>query len=109
MSQLFANRTIKSSNKDLGRVVALAYRADRLDENALESWQSRWSEALNQMTPDQAEQLLAAAPNGLRTLLASPRDVEQALHTVDNGLLSATPITAEQFVIAMRRLLLAVA
>jgi hypothetical protein len=109
MSQLFANRTIKRSNKDLGRVVALAYLADRLDENALESWKPRWREALKQMAPDQAEQLLAAAPNGLKALLASPQDVEQALHTVNNGLLSATPITAEQFVIAMRRLLQAVA
>ncbi len=58
---------------------------------------------------DQAEQLLTTATDGLKTLLASPQDIEQALHTVNNGLLSATPITAEQFVIAMRRLLLAVA
>jgi len=76
MSQLFANRTIKRSNKDLGRVVALAYLADRLDENALESWPPRWSQALKQMAPDQAEQLLVAAPDGLKALLASPQDVE---------------------------------
>jgi hypothetical protein len=109
MGQLFANRAIKRSNKDLGRVVALAYLAGRLDENALESWKPRWREALHQMAPDQAEQLLTRSSDGLKALLTSPQDIEQALHTVNNGLLSATPITAEQFVIAMRRLLQAVA
>lgn len=109
MSQLFADRAIKRANKDLGRVVALAFLADRRDENALESWKPRWREALNIMAPEHAQQLLSVAPRGLQALLASPPDIEQALHTVNNGLLSATPLSANQFVIAMRRLLLAVA
>lgn len=108
MGQPFANRQIKRSNKDLGRVVALAFLADRQNENALEAWRPRWREALTQMAPDQAEQLLDVAPRGLQAMLASPADIEQALHTVNNGLLSATPMRAEQFVIAMRRLLQAV-
>ena len=108
MGQLFADRKIKRANKDLGRVVALAFLADRQDENALEAWKSRWQQALKDMAPHHAEQLLAAAPSGLQALLISPSDIEQALHTVNNGLLSATPITADQFVIAMRRLLQAV-
>ena len=108
MGQLFADRKIKRANKDLGRVVALAFLADRQDENALEAWKSRWRQALKDMAPHHAEQLLAAAPSGLQALLISPSDIEQALHTVNNGLLSATPITADQFVIAMRRLLQAV-
>lgn len=105
MGQHFAGRQIKRSNKDLGRVVALALLANRLDEDALERWKSRWFDALSAMAPAHTAQLLSVAPNGLKALLASPRDMEQALHTVNNGLLSAAPITAEQFVIALRRLL----
>jgi hypothetical protein len=105
MSQNFAGRQIKRSNKDLGRVVALAYLANQLDENALEAWNSRWREALSEMAPSQTESLLGQAPGGLKALLVSPRDIEQALHTVNNGLLTAAPITEVQFAIALRRLL----
>jgi hypothetical protein len=104
MGQLFGDRQIKRSNKDLGRVVALAYLADQQDEDALDRWPSRWHEALNEMAPDQAERLAAAAPAGLYALLASAHDIEQALHTVNFGLLSATPLSSTQFVIALRRL-----
>ena len=108
MSQHFAGRSIKRSNKDLGRVVAMAYLADQHDEDALESWKTSWHQALNEWAPADAERLLALAPNGLQALLASARDVEQALHTVNYGLLTATPLTAEQFVIALRRVLRAI-
>jgi hypothetical protein len=37
MGQPFSGRKIKRSNKDLGRVAALAFLVDRLDENALET------------------------------------------------------------------------
>lgn len=104
MGQLFGDRQIKRSNKDLGRVVALAHLADQQDEDALERWPSRWHEALNEMAPGQAERLAAAAPTGLHALLASTPDIEQALHTVNFGLLSATPLSPTQFVIALRRL-----
>lgn len=105
MGQPFFGRKIKRSNKDLGRVVALAFLVDRQDENALETWRLRWQLALRELAPDQVGQLLSRAPSGLRALLDSPSDIEQALHTVNNGLLSATPMSAEQFVIALRRLL----
>lgn len=105
MSQFFGDRQIKRSNKDLGRVVALAYLANQQDEEALNRWPSRWRDALNEMAPGQAEGLAAVAPVGLYALLASPSDIEQALHTVNFGLLSATPLSATQFVIALRRLL----
>ena len=104
MGQPFANRQIKRANKDLGRVVALAYLADQQDEDALERWQPRWHEALNDMASDHTQRLAAAAPAGLHALLASAPDMEQALHTVNFGLLSATPLSSSQFVIALRRL-----
>ncbi len=105
MGQLFSGRKIKRANKDLGRVVALAFLADQQDENVLETWGTRWQFALNEMAPDQAAHLLTRAPSGLHALLGSSSDIEQALHTINHGLLSATPIRAEQFVIALRRLL----
>ena len=108
MPKPFANRQIKRSKKDLGRAVALAFLADRQDENALEAWKPRWRDALVQMAQDQAEHLLFVVPSGLRALLDSPPDIEQALHTDNSGFLSATPMSADQFVIAMRRLLQAV-
>jgi hypothetical protein len=105
MGQLFSGRKIKRANKDLGRVVALAFLADQQDENVLETWGPRWQLALNEMAPDQGGQLLSKASSGLHALLGNSSDIEQALHTVNNGLLSATPMRAEQFVIALRRLL----
>ena len=105
MGQIFAGRKIKRANKDLGRVVAMAFLVDQRDENALESWRSRWQMALSVLAPEQSKQLMSRAPSGLQALLDSPSDMEQALHTVNNGLLSATPMRADQFVIALRRLL----
>lgn len=104
MGQLFSGRQIKRSNKDLGRVVAIAYLAERQDEDALDQWPNRWQEAFIALAPEHTAKL-ATAPAGLQALLASPRDLEQALHTVNYGLLSASPLSADQFVIALRRLL----
>lgn len=105
MSQAFAERSIKRSNKDLGRAVALAILADRIDEDALEQWPASWEAALKELAPDQAGALLSRAPAGLQALLASPRDIDEALWTVNYGLLSDQPLTAEAFVIGLRRLL----
>jgi hypothetical protein len=69
MGQLFSGRKIKRANKDLGRVVALAFLADQQDENVLETWGTRWQFALNEMAPDQAAHLLTRAPSGLHALL----------------------------------------
>ena len=105
MSKLFAGASIKRSNKDLGRVVAMAFLADQQDEDALERWVQRWSEALHGMEPEHAERLLDVVPSGLHALLANASDIQQALHTVNNGLLTASKLTPDQFVIAIRRLL----
>jgi len=109
MSQHFAGRSIKRANKDLGRVVAMAYLADLHNEDALEGWKTIWCQALNEWAPTDADRLLASASNGLQALLASPKDIEQALHTVNQGLLAASPMRPEQFIIALRRLLRAIA
>ena len=109
MSQHFAGRSIKRSNKDLGRVVAIGFLAEQQDEDALERWKPLWRNALHALAPAHADPLLSLAPNGLRALLASAEDIEQALHSVNFGLLAATPLSSTQFVIALRRLLQALA
>ena len=109
MSQPFAGRSIKRANKDLGRVVAMAFLADQQNEDALEGWMTTWRNALMELAPSDADRLLALAPSGLAALLGSAADIEQALHSVNYGLLSATPLSETQFVIALRRLLQALA
>jgi hypothetical protein len=106
MSAGFAGRPeIKRSNKDLGRVLAIAYLAMREDENALLNWPNLWLVALQSKFADQAVALAMQAGNGIRELLESDFDIEQAYFTCTNGLLSAIQITPEQFKIAGARLL----
>lgn len=102
MSGKIGGREIKRANKDLGRVIALATLAD-LDD--YEAWGDSWREALESCFPDDCRTLAARAGNGLRALLASPNDFEQAHHTCVNGLLSYQPPTGEALRIAAQRLL----
>jgi hypothetical protein len=102
MSGLIESRRIKRSNKDLGRILALA----RLSGANLENWARDWSEALTACFPDEWKTLAAQAGSGLRALLASPEDLDEAVHTCNNGLLAARPVTVEQLRIELQRLLL---
>ncbi len=92
MSGGFAGRTdIKRSNKDLGRVLAIAHLATRKDEDALLDWPAAWKAALSARFPEDWRVLSRSAGDGLRALLASGPDLEQAWHTCVNGLLSSAP------------------
>ena len=102
MSGLIESRAIKRSNKDLGRVLALA----RLSGEKVEDWSGEWGEALDKVFPDTWKSLATRAGAGLRALLASPDDLEEAAHTCNNGLLAARPVSAEQLRIELQRLLL---
>jgi hypothetical protein len=106
MSGGFAGRpSIKRSNKDLGRVIALARLASGEDEAALEKWPELWATALRRSFPDEWRQLAGRAGSGLRQLVQSPFDLEQAHHTCANGLLASMPPTIEAFAITARRLI----
>lgn len=106
MSAGFAGRAkIKRSNKDLGRVLAIAYLAMREDENALLNWTSFWAEALQSIFPAEAPALAMAAGSGIRELLDSDEDLAQAHFTCANGLLSSVDLTLEQLRIIGLRLL----
>lgn len=78
MSSLIAERAIKRSNKDLGRVLALA----RLSgPEVVDSWTNEWVEAMTACFPEQWKALARQAGSGIRELLASPADLEEATYT----------------------------
>ncbi|MBS0448122.1 MAG: hypothetical protein JSR59_19495, partial [Proteobacteria bacterium] len=73
---LIAGTDYKRSNKDLGRVLALAYlavqRDRRGDTEEFDAWAGRMWSALKDKFDDQAPRLGARAGAGLRELLESP-------------------------------------
>jgi hypothetical protein len=83
MSAEIGGRAIKRSNKDLGRVLAMA----RLGDEELDGWPRIWLEALESRFPEQFDSLAPIVGNGLRAMLASENDLEQAVHTCNHGLL----------------------
>jgi len=89
MSGLFVGRSIKRSNKDLGRVLALAYLDERRDANALMDWTTSWEAGLRKCFPETWKEKAGHAGNGIRALLDSPDDLEEAVHTCQYGLLAS--------------------
>ncbi len=104
MSGLIGARQMKRSNKDLGRVLALAFLAMREDEEALRGWPEMWASALRQRFPGERRKLCAVAGQGLRQLIGSPGDMEEAAYGCANGLLASYRLTAAQLRIAGLRL-----
>lgn len=102
MSGLFAGRSIKRSNKDLGRVLAIATLAD-LDD--YRPWATSWQQALQSCFPNEWQKLALRVGDGLRALLDSPSDMEEARHTCINGLLASQPPTLEALLAAGERVL----
>ena len=75
---LIAGTDWKRSNKDLGRVLALAWLTTARDEDALLSWPARWQAALEKRFPGDWRELAAAAGDGLQALIDSPANLAQA-------------------------------
>lgn len=101
MSGMFENRKIKRSNKDLGRVLALAL----LSGDEVERWVDEWEEALMEFFPGEWKHLAARTGTGLNTLLEDDEDLDEAMHTCNAGLLSSKPVSLEQLRIIAERLL----
>lgn len=99
----------KRSNKDLGRVVALAWltaeRDRRTDSESLDAWPQRMAEALQAKFPGQARRLALQAGSGLRELLNSEADRAQALKICNRGLLASFDVGLDAFLATIRRLL----
>ncbi len=90
---LIAGTDYKRSNKDLGRVLALAYltiaRDRRDDQDELGQWAARMWEALRQKFGDYAPILARRAGLGIEALLARRNDLAQALRIANVGLLAS--------------------
>lgn len=99
---LIEGTTTKRSNKDLGRVLAIARLSD---EARIETWAPLWHRALNTLFPADAKALALAAPSGIRALVASPADLQQAVDNCNNGLLASRKVTLQELDLTARRLL----
>jgi hypothetical protein len=92
----------KRSNKDLGRVLAIA----RLSvDEAVETWPALWLAALQGRFPHRWRDLAAHSGDGIRALLASPPDLQQAADICNRGLLHLHQVNAEELGATARRLL----
>jgi hypothetical protein len=77
--------------KDLGRVLAISV----LSED-VEDWVTPWKTSLQSCFPTGWHALASSTGEGLRKLLGSPGDLQEAAVFCNNGLLSQHPKTAEQ-------------
>ena len=93
MSEPFAGRAIKRSNKDLGRVLALAFLSG---EREVAGWGMEWVGAFRKNFPAHWRKMAAHAGDGLRELLASHDDLEEAHYTCLNGLLATHQVSLAQ-------------
>ncbi len=92
----------KRTNKDLGRVLAIA----RLSpDGAVERWPDLWVKSLQHAFPHRWQKLAAHAGDGIRALLASPADFQQATDICNRGLLHLHTVNAEQLRATAQRLL----
>lgn len=107
MSGLIRGRRIKRSNKDLGRVLALAYLAESRSEDALLGWTEVWANALQSRFPRTWRALVPRVGQGLRNLLQRGReaDMDEARHTCEHGLLVSQAPSRKLLEITGRRLI----
>ncbi|QKK02093.1 MAG: hypothetical protein HND55_05115 [Pseudomonadota bacterium] len=107
MSGLIAGRRIRRSSKDLGRVLALAFLAEKEDEDAIGSWPEAWGTALNTRFPDDCGPWLATIGSGLEQMLQPKHseDLEEAHHTCITGLLARHRPSLETFEAVGRRVM----
>jgi hypothetical protein len=99
----YDGRPQRRRNKDLGRVLAIA----RLTppESQETEWPRRWADALRNCFPRRCHDIAPSAGDGLRKLLESPEDLQEAFFHCQNGLLSGRGVTVEQLRATGERLL----
>lgn len=108
-SDLIGTTTEKRSNKDLGRVLALAWLAAEQDGRngtaELDTWSVRMADALQARFPGSAKQLALRAGFGIRALMDSGGDRDEALSICNRGLLASLEVSREAFAATGRRFL----
>lgn len=95
----------KRSNKDLGRVLALAWLSMDIDSEALAKWSARWRAALEKRFPGEWRELAGRSGSGLRALLDSPPDLLQATQISNLSLLAGRDLDADALRATARRVL----
>lgn len=102
----FGDHEIKRSNKDLGRVLSIAYLTpgDDMDE-----WPAIWRLGLEACFPGTWRELATNAGRGVRALLDSEVDLQEAVFTANNGLLANRNVDAAAFRVTGERLIAFVA
>lgn len=105
---LIAGTTWKRSNKDLGRVLALAHLTIEQDRRGgtevLGEWPaSMWAALQEKFGPD-AQALALRAGTGIRQLMQSGSDMNQAVHIANLGLLASMDLGVEALSATARRL-----
>jgi hypothetical protein len=98
----YLGRPHKRRNKDLGRAVAIAALSP---DDAVERWPDAWLVALQQCFPHRWWELASTAGDGLRKLLASGEDLQEATVLCGTGLMSRRPPTAGELRTVGQRLL----
>ncbi len=98
----YLGRPHRRRNKDLGRVLAIAILSP---VDAIDEWPASWESALRKSFPRRWRELAASAGEGLRKLVMSAEDLQEAAVLNANGLLSGRPATAAELRIAGERLL----
>ena len=101
ISKPLGGRAIKRCNKDLGRVLALA----RLEGESYLDWLVDWKRALATNLPGQTQSLSRSVGSGLRALVASAADFDEAWFTCTIGLLSGANVSKDQLMITAQRTL----
>jgi hypothetical protein len=99
---LFVEGEIKRSNKDLGRALAIAHLTPA---DVVEQWPQTWRDGLEACFPRTWRELAVRAGDGLRALLASPGDLQEAVFTCNTGLLANRNVDADMLRITAERLL----
>lgn len=101
----FGATPVKRANKDLGRVMALAYLSLENDRDAMERWSESWRDALSARYPLRIEDLTARLGLGLVELMASRDDFNEAVRTCSLGLLRSMDVGPKALEATARRLI----
>lgn len=88
----FGGRPLLRRNKDLGRVLAIATLAGSA---GVRHWPAQWSAALDGRLPKRRQELARTVGDGIRKLLASQTDLQEAVVHVNRGLLSQDPVSSD--------------
>lgn len=98
----YLGRPQKRRNKDLGRVLAIAALSA---EGTMEEWPEVWESALRARFPHRWKELARTTGAGLRRLVVSDEDLQEASVICAAGLLSRRPYDAQQLRATGERLL----